>query len=100
MFNFLCFNSGNSENELEGDCISVCEEKKTIVAIDLMDGCTILCIQDVGASLMNDLSYHFGGWEMESHIFHNENLEVNPFYVAFVLREFGQKRKMLENLYF
>jgi hypothetical protein len=44
MFNFLCFNSRDSDNELEGDYFSVCEEKETTAATDLMDGRTIPCI--------------------------------------------------------
>jgi hypothetical protein len=74
--------------------------RKNYATIDLMDGRTIPYIQNAGVSLMNDPLYHPRGREMENHICHNENLEVSPFYVVFVLREFGQKRKMLENLYF
>jgi hypothetical protein len=65
-----------------------------------MDGHTILCIEDEKAFLTNDPPYHFGGQEMVSHIHRNENLEVSLHYVVFILREFNQRRKMLENLYF
>jgi len=48
-FNFLCLNSRNFENGLEGDYNSVREKKVAIAATNLMDGCTIPFIQDVGA---------------------------------------------------
>ncbi len=86
MFDVLCFTSGNSKNESKGDCVSVREEKETIVVTHLMDGQTIICIQDVKASLTKDPSYHFGGQEMESHFHHNDNLEVSPLHVFFVLK--------------
>jgi hypothetical protein len=60
MFDVLCFNSGNFKNESECDYVNVHEEKATIVAIDLMDGHTILCIQDVRAFSTEDPFYHFG----------------------------------------
>jgi hypothetical protein len=42
-------NSRNFENGLEGDYNSVREKKVAIAATNLMDGCTIPFIQDVGA---------------------------------------------------
>ncbi len=57
MFDFLCFNSGNFDNELEGDYTNVCEEKATTTIIDLMDGCTIPYIQDAGAFLTKEPLY-------------------------------------------
>jgi hypothetical protein len=86
MFDVLCFNSRNSKNELKGDCVSVREEKTTIVVTHLMDGHTILCIQDVKACSTKDPSYHFGVQEMESHFHHNNNLEVSPLHVFFFLK--------------
>jgi hypothetical protein len=86
VFDVLCFNSGNSKNESKGDCVNVREEKATIVVTHFMDGHTILCIQDVKASSTKDPSYHFGGQEMESHFHHNDNLEVSPSHVFFVLK--------------
>jgi hypothetical protein len=49
MFDFLCLNSKNFENESEGNYTSVCEKKIVIIATNLMDGYTIPSIQDVGA---------------------------------------------------
>ncbi len=86
MFDVSCFNSGNSKNESKGDCTSVREEKVIIAATNLTNGRTIPCIQDVGASLMEDPLYHFGGQEMEIHFCHNDNLEVSPLHVFFVLK--------------
>ncbi len=54
MFDLLCFNSRNCENELEGNCASVREEKEIIATTDLMDGHTILSIQDARVSLTKD----------------------------------------------
>jgi hypothetical protein len=48
VFDVLCFNLRNSKNASEGECTSVREEKATIATINLTDGFTILCIQDVG----------------------------------------------------
>jgi hypothetical protein len=66
-------NSKNSENESEGICANVCEEKITTPTIDLLDGYTILSIQDARASLIENPSCHFGGQEMESHFCCNDN---------------------------
>jgi hypothetical protein len=46
---------------LKGDYVSVHEEKATIVVTHLMDGHTILCIQDVRVFSTKDPLYHFGG---------------------------------------
>jgi hypothetical protein len=73
MFDFLYLNLGNSKNESEGNCANVYEEKTTSPTIDLMDGHTIPSIQDVGASLIEDPSYHFAGQEMECHFCRNDN---------------------------
>ncbi len=54
MFDFLCFNLRNFENESKGNYANVREEKTTIVAIDIMDGHTIPFIQDARVSLMKD----------------------------------------------
>jgi len=51
-----------------------------------MDDYTIPCIQDMGASPMEDPSYHSRGLEMESHFCQNDNSEVNPQHVVFILR--------------
>jgi len=61
LFDFLCFNLRNFENELEGDYANVCEEKAVTIATDSMDGHTILCIQDAGVSPIDDPLYHLGG---------------------------------------
>jgi hypothetical protein len=79
VFDFLCFNLGNSDNESEGECVSIRGGEVTIAAIDSIDGRTIPCIHDVGASPMEDPSYHSRGLEMESHFGQNDNSEVSPY---------------------
>jgi hypothetical protein len=86
VFDVLYFNSRNFKNELEGDYANVREENATIVATDLMDGHTILCIQDVKVSSTEDPSYNFGGQEVASHFRHNDYLEVSPLHVFSVLK--------------
>jgi hypothetical protein len=61
LFDFLCFNLGNFDNELEDDFDNVHEEKTITISIDLMDGCTIICIQDIRVSLTSDPLYHSRG---------------------------------------
>ncbi len=56
------------------------------MTIDLMDDRTIPCIQDMGASPMEDPSYHSRGLEMESHFCQNDNSEVNLQHVVFILK--------------
>ncbi len=50
--------------------------------IDLIDGCTIPCIEDVGASSMEKPLYLSRGHEMESHFCRNDNLEVSPLHIC------------------
>jgi len=100
LFNFLCLNSKNCENGSKGDYTSVHEKKVAIVGTNLMDGCTIPSIQDVGAI-----------WWKILHII----LEVRKWKITFDVttiwkwvpyllfsswREFIEIKKMLEKLYF
>jgi hypothetical protein len=82
VFDFLCFNSGNSRNESKDDCVGVHEDMAATTIIDLIDGCTIPCIEDVGASSMEKPLYLSRGHEMESHFCRNDNLEVSPLHIC------------------
>lgn len=97
-FNFLCLNSKNFENGLEGDYNSVREKKVATTATNLMDGCTIPFIQDVGAFWWKIFSIILEGrkWKIT---FDVTTIQRWVLYMLFSSwGEFSETRKMLENL--
>lgn len=96
----VCWIQFNFENGSKGDYISVREKKVTIVATNLMDGCTILFIQDARALW----------WKILCIILEDRKWKIT-FDVTTIWRwvpcmlfsswgEFNKTWKMLEDLYF